>query len=50
MGATEQKPGDDPASDDRADYDYQGGGVPRPAMVAELRERVDGDVRATAAP
>jgi len=45
MGATEQKPGDDPASDDRADYDYQGAAVARPAMVAELRERVDGDVR-----
>jgi len=45
MGATEQGPDDDPAADGRADYDYQGGGVPRPAMVAELRERVDGDVR-----
>ncbi|MDS0284092.1 FAD-binding and (Fe-S)-binding domain-containing protein [Haloarcula onubensis] len=45
MGATEQEASEDPAADGRADYDYQGDGVARPAMVAELRERVEGDVR-----
>ncbi|MDS0258726.1 FAD-binding protein [Haloarcula sp. S1CR25-12] len=45
MGATEQEPSDDPAGDARADYDYQGADVARPAMVAELTERVAGDVR-----
>ncbi|MBX0303179.1 FAD-binding and (Fe-S)-binding domain-containing protein [Haloarcula salinisoli] len=53
MGATEGEPNDDsaadsrtdPASDARVDYDYQGGSVARPAMVAELRERVEGDIR-----
>ena len=45
MGATEQEPSDDPADDRRAEYDYQGPAVARPAMVAELRERVEGDIR-----
>jgi FAD/FMN-containing dehydrogenase/Fe-S oxidoreductase len=35
----------DPARDPRARYDYTGGGVDRPAPQAELRERIDGDVR-----
>ena len=45
MGATEQEPSDEPAEDGRADYDYQSESVTRPAMVAELRDRVDGDIR-----
>ncbi|MFB6073562.1 MAG: FAD-linked oxidase C-terminal domain-containing protein [Haloarculaceae archaeon] len=36
---------DDPALDGRARYDYAGGDVARPGMVADLRERVDGEVR-----
>jgi FAD/FMN-containing dehydrogenase/Fe-S oxidoreductase len=35
----------DPATDPRAEYDYVGGEVERPALVADLRERVAGDVR-----
>jgi FAD/FMN-containing dehydrogenase/Fe-S oxidoreductase len=35
----------DPATDPRAEYDYVGGEVQRPALVADLRERVAGDVR-----
>lgn len=35
----------DPAADPRADYDYVGGDVDRPALVAALRERIDGEVR-----
>ncbi len=35
----------DPATDPRAGYDYVGGTVERPDLVADLRERVDGDVR-----
>ncbi|WP_126661890.1 FAD-binding and (Fe-S)-binding domain-containing protein [Haloterrigena salifodinae] len=35
----------DPAADSRADYDYVGGDVDRPALVAALRERIDGEVR-----
>ncbi len=34
-----------PATDPRAEYDYVGGVVERPSLVAELRERVAGDVR-----
>jgi len=34
-----------PAVDDRSDYDYVGGTVERPDLVAALRERVAGDVR-----
>ncbi|MFC4438953.1 MULTISPECIES: FAD-binding and (Fe-S)-binding domain-containing protein [Natrialbaceae] len=35
----------DPATDSRADYDYVGGDVDRPALVADLQERIDGEVR-----
>ncbi|WP_254524989.1 FAD-binding and (Fe-S)-binding domain-containing protein [Natrinema caseinilyticum] len=35
----------DPAADPRADYDYVGGDVDRPALVAALDERIDGEVR-----
>ena len=45
MGVIEQDPHDDPASDERADYDYQGESVARPSMVGELRERIDGELR-----
>ena len=34
-----------PADDARAGYDHTGGEVQRPALVEELQERVDGDVR-----
>jgi FAD/FMN-containing dehydrogenase/Fe-S oxidoreductase len=37
--------GADPAADPRAEYDYAGGEVQRPALVEDLRERVVGDVR-----
>ncbi|AEH39185.1 FAD-binding and (Fe-S)-binding domain-containing protein [Halopiger xanaduensis] len=36
---------DDPAADPRADYDYVGGEIDRPDLVAALRERIDGEVR-----
>jgi FAD/FMN-containing dehydrogenase/Fe-S oxidoreductase len=42
---TSDRPTKDPAADPRAEYDYVGGAVARPTMVADLRERVDGDVR-----
>ncbi|MDL5360752.1 FAD-binding and (Fe-S)-binding domain-containing protein [Halalkalicoccus sp. NIPERK01] len=35
----------DPATDDRANYDYTNGDVERPDLVADLEARVDGDVR-----
>ncbi|MEM4780240.1 MAG: FAD-linked oxidase C-terminal domain-containing protein [Halalkalicoccus sp.] len=35
----------DPATDDRANYDYTNGDVERPDLVADLDERVEGDVR-----
>ncbi|QGN07636.1 FAD-binding oxidoreductase [Halorhabdus sp. CBA1104] len=35
----------DPATDVRADYDYTSEEVQRPGLVADLRERIDGDVR-----
>ncbi|WP_254840288.1 FAD-binding and (Fe-S)-binding domain-containing protein [Natronomonas marina] len=35
----------DPADDERAEYDYAGGGVDRPALVADLERVVDGEVR-----
>ncbi|ARS90806.1 FAD-binding and (Fe-S)-binding domain-containing protein [Natrarchaeobaculum aegyptiacum] len=35
----------DPAADGRADYDYTSGPIERPDLVADLRERIDGDVR-----
>ncbi|MFB6191824.1 MAG: FAD-binding and (Fe-S)-binding domain-containing protein [Haloarculaceae archaeon] len=34
-----------PEADGRADYDYAGGDVDRPGIVADLRPRVDGEVR-----
>ncbi len=33
------------ARDDRSGYDYTGGAVRRPALVAELREQLEGEVR-----
>ncbi len=36
---------DDPARDDRADYDYRSDDVARPGLVADLRSRVGGEVR-----
>ncbi len=36
---------DDPADHHAADYDYTGGAVERPGLVADLTERVEGDVR-----
>jgi FAD/FMN-containing dehydrogenase/Fe-S oxidoreductase len=46
-GSTEQRPADrsGPERDERAEYDYTGGAVDRPAPAAELRDRIDGDVR-----
>jgi len=38
-------PSVDPAEDGRADYDYVSGEVERPGLVADLRSRVEGDVR-----
>ncbi|RXK49491.1 FAD-binding and (Fe-S)-binding domain-containing protein [Halorientalis pallida] len=35
----------DPSTDDRAAYDYQGGDVARPGLVADLRSLIDGEVR-----
>jgi FAD/FMN-containing dehydrogenase len=35
----------DPAADRRADYDYTGGDVDRPGLVADLERPVDGEVR-----
>ena len=35
----------DPSTDDRANYDYQGGDVARPGLVADLRSLLDGEVR-----
>jgi FAD/FMN-containing dehydrogenase/Fe-S oxidoreductase len=35
----------DPATDRRAGYDYVGGDVDRPDLVADLRDRIAGDVR-----
>jgi len=43
--ARSERRGSDPADDDRADYDYAADTVRRPALVSDLRERVDGDVR-----
>ena len=36
---------DDPVTDPRANYDYRGETVERPALVADLEEIVDGEVR-----
>ncbi len=35
----------DPATDDRANYDYTNGDAERPDLVADLEARVEGDVR-----
>ncbi|WP_435365679.1 FAD-binding and (Fe-S)-binding domain-containing protein [Haloarchaeobius sp. DYHT-AS-18] len=35
----------DPADDPRADYEYTGGEIERPGLVADLEDRVEGDVR-----
>ncbi len=35
----------DPATDPRAEYEYAGGGVDRPALVEDLESRVAGEVR-----
>ena len=40
-----ERVGADPAADDRAEYDYAGDAVARPALVADLGDRVEGDVR-----
>ena len=37
--------GDDPAADDRANYDYVAGDVERPALVDAISARIDGEVR-----
>jgi len=44
MGAQDDSTGD-PSADPRAAFDYRGGDVAQPALVADLRERVAGDVR-----
>jgi FAD/FMN-containing dehydrogenase/Fe-S oxidoreductase len=45
-GRSEPKTGrSDPASDGRARYDYTGGDVDRPGLVADLERVVDGEVR-----
>ena len=45
MASTSGPGGADPADDERADYDYAGGDVARPGLVADLEALVDGDVR-----
>ncbi|WP_226003977.1 FAD-binding and (Fe-S)-binding domain-containing protein [Natrinema salinisoli] len=35
----------DPAADPRAEYDYVGGDIDRPELVAALDERIDGEIR-----
>ena len=45
MGTRHSRGGTDPAADERADYDYEGGRVERPEFVAALEERIDGSVR-----
>jgi FAD/FMN-containing dehydrogenase/Fe-S oxidoreductase len=44
MATRDDAPGD-PSDDPAADYDYASDSVERPGLVADLRERVDGDVR-----
>ncbi|WP_114578292.1 FAD-binding and (Fe-S)-binding domain-containing protein [Saliphagus sp. LR7] len=39
------EPREDPADDRRANYDYASDDVDRPALVADLEDRVEGDVR-----
>jgi FAD/FMN-containing dehydrogenase/Fe-S oxidoreductase len=43
--ASTSGPSSDPAADERADYDYEGGEVERPGLVADLERVVDGEVR-----
>jgi FAD/FMN-containing dehydrogenase/Fe-S oxidoreductase len=43
--ATDDSAADDPTADPRADYDYVGGGVADSELVADLAERIDGEVR-----
>ncbi|WP_336344613.1 FAD-binding and (Fe-S)-binding domain-containing protein [Halalkalicoccus ordinarius] len=45
MASTNQNQAGEPATDGRADYDYQGDEVERPDMVDDLEGIVDGDVR-----
>ncbi len=45
MGVHERTGTPTDATDDRAAYDYVGGRVDRPDLVAALRDRIDGDVR-----
>ena len=45
MGTRHDRGRPNPATDDRADYDYEGGSVERPAFVAALEDRIDGAVR-----
>jgi FAD/FMN-containing dehydrogenase/Fe-S oxidoreductase len=45
MATNDLGPSDDPASDDRANYDYQGGEVARPSLRDDLEALVDGEVR-----
>ena len=40
-----RRPDDDPASSNRANYDYAEGEVARPGLVADLERRIDGEVR-----
>ncbi|MFC7142534.1 FAD-binding and (Fe-S)-binding domain-containing protein [Halosimplex aquaticum] len=42
---TSDRPESDPAGDPRADYDYAADAVARPGLVADLRDRVAGEVR-----
>ncbi|QLH78959.1 FAD-binding protein [Halosimplex rubrum] len=42
---TSDRPESDPAGDPRADYDYAADAVARPGLVADLDERVSGEVR-----
>jgi FAD/FMN-containing dehydrogenase/Fe-S oxidoreductase len=43
--STSETRADTPASDDRADYDYRSDRVARPGPAADIRSRIDGDVR-----
>ncbi|WP_227357363.1 FAD-binding and (Fe-S)-binding domain-containing protein [Haladaptatus salinisoli] len=42
---TARDDGDDSVADERANYDHASSDVERPALVADLRSRIDGDVR-----
>jgi FAD/FMN-containing dehydrogenase/Fe-S oxidoreductase len=45
LGPPDDPRADDPAADPRANYDYVGGDVDRPALVADLQARTEGEVR-----